>query len=316
MKQILISRINPCCLLSYADMVFWIDNLSGISEATRNLIKDNLMMNGQLKTEGWQILSGAVQFEPGTPITAQNIYDWATYQPTLTCNQLKVVIEYTKLDGNFIPVEYPPLELVELDLKTHPIPAGADDYEHFKHISFVGDNGSYSIKALVKQPTFYIKNFDYIKEANPYLIIERWKPSSKYGKKMGWRRAPSMRVGDKYHDGWNNQDVNISSFDMHRPNEIPLTSAKQQIDIFAENYIQNSRGKKNIPTFVGETRKKNKNVGIGKNRERVRIRFRIGIRVKGKEFTSRPLLETTILARNYPTEHPTVFRMIVGFGKI
>lgn len=311
MKQILISRINPCCLLSYADMVFWIDNLSGISDATRNLIKDNLMMNGQLKTEGWQILSGAVQFEQGSPITAQNINDWATYQTTLTCNQLKTVIEYTKLDGNFIPVETPPLNLVTLDIKTMPLEKKPNAYQ--KHIYKNTDT-----LVISKIPEFHIGNWELIKDSNPYLVIERWKPSNNKTK-MGWRRAPNMKVGDNYWDGWTRTSVPITHFDMHRPNEIPLTSAKQFIDIYAENYIQNSRGNKKIPIFVGSQNKSNKieeSPGSLKKRQRIPLRFRIGIRAKGKEYLSPPLLETTIYANAIDGLPGKANVIRIGFGKI
>lgn len=277
--------------MPYAEMAFWIDNLSGVTANNRELIKSYLQPNGQLSAEGWSILANSVHFENETPITAQDIKNWASFQMMMTCNQLRVIIDSIKVNGNLIPVEYPPLMLVEMDMKTYPI-----DDNHNKTVWFNRGTSASNFKVKVKIPEFHIKNFDLIKDANPYLVIERWKPGNPSGK-SGWRRANPMKIGETYHDGWvTKSNIPISLTDMYRPNNIPITKAKMQIDFYAENYIQNSRGNKNFPTFVGTQNKKNDPSGANsyKSRQRIPLRFKIGVMIDGKEYLTPALLETNI----------------------
>lgn len=268
-------------------MAFWIDNLSGVTANNRELIKSYLQPNGQLSAEGWSILANSVHFENETPITAQDIKNWASFQMMMTCNQLRVIIDSIKVNGNLIPVEYPPLMLVEMDMKTYPI-----DDNHNKTVWFNRGTSASNFKVKVKIPEFHIKNFDLIKDANPYLVIERWKPGNPSGK-SGWRRANPMKIGETYHDGWvTKSNIPISLTDMYRPNNIPITSAKMSIDIFPENYIQNSRGRKNFPTFVGTQNKRNENPVD--SRQRIPLRFKIGVKINGVEYLTPSLIETTI----------------------
>ena len=69
-----------------------------------------------------------------------------------------------------------------------------------------------------------------------------------------------------------------------------------QIDFYAENYIQNSRGEKKFPTFVGTQNKKNDPSGANsyKSRQRIPLRFKIGVMIDGKEYLTPALLETNI----------------------
>lgn len=272
-------------------MAFWIDNLTGVTANNRQLIKSYLMPNGQLKAEGWVILANSVSIEDETPITAQDIKNWASFQMNMTCNQMRVIIDSIKVDGNLIPVEYPPLILIEMDMKTYRL-----DDNHNKTVWFNRGISNSNFKVKIKIPEFHIKNFDLIKEAKPYLVIERWKPGNFRGK-SGWRRAPSMNIGQTYHDGWNTMtNIPITQTDMYRPNNIPITSAKMSIDIFPENYIQNSRGKKNFPTFVGTQNKRNypSEKNTFDSRQRIPLRFKIGVMINGVEYLTPSLIETTI----------------------
>lgn len=272
-------------------MAFWIDNLTGVTANNRALIKSYLLPNGQLKAEGWAILANSVYFEDETPITAQDIKNWASFQMNMTCNQMRVIIDSIKVNGNLIPVEYPPLMLIEMDMKTYSL-----DDNHNKTVWYNRGTAHSNFKVKIKIPEFHIKNFDLIKEAKPYLVIERWKPGNHYGK-SGWRRANPMLLGQTYHDGWATMtNIPITQTDMYRPNNIPITSAKMSIDIFAENYIQNSRGNKNFPTFVGTQNKRNDPNGSNSfdSRQRIPLRFKIGVKINGVEYLTPTLIETNI----------------------
>lgn len=68
------------------------------------------------------------------------------------------------------------------------------------------------------------------------------------------------------------------------------------IDIFPENYIQNSRGNKNFPTFVGTQNKRNdpSEENTFDSRQRIPLRFKIGVKINGVEYLTPSLIETTI----------------------
>ena len=297
MKKILIDRINPCCLLSYSDMLFWINNLTlnDPDGSLRELIRSYLLPNGQLKTEGWQLISQTISLVENSPITHQNIYDWGTDQDHPTCNQLKQIIENVVLEPNVIPILASPLSLVEADIETMPV--DLQNPTNFQRNIYLAGG-----LIIAKFFTLRIKNFDLIKDANPYLVIERFVGGRKKGqKKFGWRRAKPMEIGQSYYNGWNHESRVISFTEMYRPNEIPLTSEKQLIDIVPENYIRNSGSGGEMPEMIGDRNKRKAFPQSDGNvpfwTVRVPIRLRIGYRLNNKEYLSAPLTKFCIFAQ-------------------
>lgn len=315
MKQELINRIMPNCLLPMSYMVTWINNLEFQNEpadALRQLILSKVKSNGQLLPDGWELLLNNVVFEPNASITPAQALGWITAQNCPTCNQLQQIILDTKLKVSFpLVVETPVLDLLELDFDLVNI----SNIQENK--AFMRDGKQY----YVHIPKFKIKNFDLIKDANPYLIVERLKPSKKgLGgsiKKNGWKRDRTLMVlGGEFWKSWEGSYWETVTEEYYRPNEIPLTNAKQSIDLMLHNYF----GVRKLNENKTITKKGfgNKSVSLDKiqprmlipntqqepyirpyRKQKINLRLRIGFKIGDIEKISKPLKYFSIFAETF-----------------
>ena len=312
MKQELINRIQPNCLLPFSYMVTWINNLEFQNEPADNLralILAELRSNGQLLPNGWELLVNNVVFEPNASITQAVVLGWLAERVCPTCAQLKQIIQDFKLKASFpLVVETPVLDLIELDFDLYNI----TNLE--KNSAFMKDGMQY----FVHVPEFKIKNFDLIKDANPYLIIERLKPSKRGSsglmKKNGWKRDRTLMVlGGEFWKSWECEFFQEVTEEYYRPNEIPLKNAKQSIDLMLHNYF----GVKNLNGSRAITKKGfgNKSVSNDKiqpimlipntqqesyirpyRKQKINLRLRIGFKIGDIEKISKPLKYFSIFA--------------------
>lgn len=309
MKQELINRIQPNCLLPFSYMVTWINNLEFQNEPADNLralILAELRSNGQLLPNGWELLVNNVFFETNASITQAVVLGWLAERICPTCAQLKQMIQDFKIKASFpLVVETPVLDLIELDFNLYNI----TNIE--KNAAFMKDEKQY----FVHVPEFKIKNFDLIKDANPYLIVERLKPSNKANnKKNGWKRDKTMmNLGGQFWKGWEGNFYQEVTEDYYRPNDVPLTNAKQSIDLMFHNYfnVLNINHYLTIRKkgFAGKSNSHDKfkpiildNAGIdGLDRatykQKINLRLRIGFKIGNNEKVSKPLKYFSIFAQ-------------------
>ena len=95
MKQELINRIMPNCLLPMYYMITWINNLvfqNEPADTLRQLIISKVKSNGQLLPEGWELLLNNAVFENNASINSAQVLEWINAQNCPTCNQLKQII--------------------------------------------------------------------------------------------------------------------------------------------------------------------------------------------------------------------------------
>lgn len=330
MKQELINRIQPNCLLPFSYMVTWINNLEFQNEPADNLralILAELRSNGQLLPNGWELLVNNVVFEPNASITQAVVLDWLAERVCPTCAQLKQMIQDFKLKASFpLVVETPVLDLIELDFDLYNI----TDLE--KNSVFMKDGRQY----FVHVPEFKIKNFDLIKDASPYLIVERLKPSKKTPqKKNGWKRDRTLMVlGGEFWKSWEGFYWETVTEEYYRPNEIPLTSSKQSINLMLHNYF----GVKNLNLYRTITKKGFGGKSVSHDRiqpkilnpitqeygyirpfrkQKINLRLRIGFKIGNNEKVSKPLkyfsiFATTIMVNLNGNDEQQVF---VSIGK-
>ena len=337
MKQELINKINPNCLLPFSFMVLWIDNLTFLNDSNGALkleVKNKIRSDGKLEQDGWDILIHNVVFEQGAPVNGNTILNWIMLQGSPTCNQLKIIIQSLKLGGlSHLFVEYPVLDILEIDMKTKPLSYnhGVIDNDGGKTLNYIAGQGLVynedkllipdnpndpqqdSVKYHIRFLTLYIKNFEYIKDCSPYLVIERYSgASNKKNRKSGWKRDKVLnKLGENY-PVWGGGSRQISYTDGYRPNNIPITSERQNFDIFAENYIKIGSMESYTPQGVGMNYDRNvKRLGDQAS-AKVSLRLKIGIKSGGREILSKPLLNFTIFAQQLANEE-TVF---VGFSKL
>lgn len=303
MKQELINRISSCCLLPFSLMMTWIDSLIFPNDADGSFkayLKTQIMTNGELRNEAWILLLQNAEFEENSPITSAVAVGWLEERTCPTCNQLEVIINALKISPNFpLFVESNVLDLIELDFNLYNI----TDLD--KNSAFMKDGKQY----FVHVPEFKIKNFDLIKDANPYLIIERLKPSRERPKKKnGWKRDRTLMVlGGKFWKSWEGFYWETVTEEYYRPNEIQLTSSKQSINLMLHNYfdVKNLNGKKAITKkgFVGKSvshdiiQPKILNRYIRPFRkQKINLRLRIGFKIGNNEKVSKPLKYFSIFA--------------------
>lgn len=298
MKQELINKIMPNCLLPHYLMVVWINALQFQNEpadALRQLIISKLKSNGQLLPEGWELLLNNVVFEDNASITSAQALGWITAQNCPTCNQLTQMILDFKLNTNYqIMVNMPVLEILEANMKVD-----ADVYigVNAKSISLV--SGDETIQIVSKFFTLQIKNFHYIKDANPYLIIERYTGARKStGRKAGWKRDRTLMQSDGvYHNGWKQTWHDITEFNGFRPNEIAINNSKQTFDINPASYIMLPIGNKEAPRVVSGFSNKSGGIWEQRNSQHVYLRLRVGYKIGGIEKISKPLINFSIFAK-------------------
>lgn len=342
MKQELINKIGPNCLLPFSFMIIWIDNLvfnNDPNGALKLEVKNRVRSDGRMEQEGWNILIHNVAFEQNSPVNGNVILNWIYMQGSPTCNQLKIIIQSLKLGTlSQLFVEYPVLDILEINMKTKPLSYdergiitsnGGKTLNYYTRqgISYgkqiedrsgiISDNPDdpnfESVKYHVRFLTLYIKNFEYIKDCNPYLVIERYSGASNgKNRKSGWKRDKVLnKLNDRY-PLWGGGSRQITYTDGYRPNNIPITSEQQDFDIFAENYIKIGSMDDYTPQGVGMNYDRNvKRLG-NQASAKVSLRLKIGIKSGGREFLSKPLLNFTIFAQQLANEK-TVF---VGFSKL
>lgn len=310
MKQELINRIQPNCLLPFSYMVTWINNLEFQNEPADNLralILAELRSNGQLLPNGWELLVNNVFFETNASITQAVVLGWLAERVCPTCAQLKQMIQDFKIKASFpLVVETPVLDLIELDFDLYNI----TDLE--KNSAFMKDGRQY----FVHVPEFKIKNFDLIKDANPYLIVERLKPSKigLRGLKNGWKRDRTLMVlGGRFWKSWEGGFFQEVTEEYYRPNEIPLTNAKQSIDLMLHNYF----GVRNLNRYRTITKKGFGGKSVSSDtirprmlipntqqesyirpyrKQKINLRLRIGFKIGNNEKVSKPLKYFSIFA--------------------
>lgn len=295
MKQELISLLQLNCLLPRWAMVTWINNLvfqNEPSDALRQLIIDQLKSNGQLKAEGWQLLIDNVSYIDNPSITPVIAQSWI---PCPTCNQLKEFINNFKLSNNFpLVVQTPILDLLDVNMIV------GSDFQTNARVDIVefgtGSNAQ-EVEVKSKLFTLQIRNFHLIKDASPYLIIERYTGAKRAtGRKAGWKRDRTLKnLGGTYLNGWQNQHQQITDTNGYRPNEIPITTAKQTFDIRPMNYIYLPIGNKYIPVVVSGN--SNAVAFDGRHSQHVNLRLRIGYKVNDVEKKSKPLIYFSIFAQ-------------------
>ena len=190
MKQELINKIMPNCLLPHYLMVVWINNLEFQNEPADNLralILAELRSNGQLLPNGWELLVNNVVFEPNASITQAVVLDWLAERVCPTCAQLKQMIQDFKLKASFpLVVETNVLDLLSLDIITT---ADKEPSDYCKHILYIegGTNARPETTEMLivsRLPIFHLHNFELIQNSNAYYILERFVPAkrNKYGK--------------------------------------------------------------------------------------------------------------------------------------
>lgn len=312
MKQELINRISSCCLLPFSLMMTWIDSLIFPNDADGSFkayLKTQIMTNGELRNEAWILLLQNAEFEENSPITSAVAVGWLEERTCPTCNQLEVIINALKISPNFpLFVESNVLDLIELDFNLYNI----TDLD--KNSAFMKDGKEY----FVHVPEFKIKNFDLIKDANPYLIVERLKPSKRVSigliKKNGWKRDRTLMVlGGEFWKSWEGAFFQEVTEEYYRPNEIPLTNAKQSIDLMLHNYF----GVRNLNGYRTITKKGFGGKSVSHDRiqpkilnpitqedgyirpfrkQKINLRLRIGFKIGNNEKVSKPLKYFSIFA--------------------
>lgn len=307
MKQELIKRLNACCMLTFSLMLTWIDSLIFPNDGDGSFkayLKTQIKPNGELSNSAWILLLQNAKFEIDAPITSAVAVEWLQSRTCPTCDQFKVIINSLELKNSFpMYVENHVLDLVELNVKLYSVADINKNRAFVMPLAYM--NGMLEAhQVFIAVPEFHIRNFDLIKNLNPYLIIERLTPSRRRRKKKsGWKRDKTMMVlGDFYHDFHNGGDILISEENGYRPNEIPLTSSRQQIDLFIENYfvLPNSTNKlKRIGTNRRSSSSLMPNGLIPMNtiKHKIQVRFRIGFKVGNEEKVSKPLLKFSIFAQ-------------------
>lgn len=322
MKQELINRIQPNCLLPFSYMVTWINNLEFQNEPADNLralILAELRSNGQLLPNGWELLVNNVVFEPNASITQAVVLDWLAERVCPTCAQLKQMIQDFKLKASFpLVVETNVLDLLSLDIITT---ADKEPTDYCKHILYLeGETNANPERTdtliVSRLPIFHLHNFELIQNSNAYYIFERFVPAkrNKYGKsrKGGWKRDKLlMNLGAQFHDGWSTQNITVTETVGHRPNEIPITNPKQIIDFKPENYIalKTPKSKNNIPRRVGINKDDSPTYAYNmpNNRDkqnpvtRIKMRVKVAFKVGGIEKISKPLNYFSIFAMKTTT---------------
>ena len=159
---------------------------------------------------------------------------------------------------------------------------------------------------ILKFAIFEISNFDLIKDAEPYLILERYLPrksnNSQHRRKSGWKRDKNlMQLGGIYWDGFSQSYHNITQDNMYRPNELLLNASRVVLDLYPENYIKHSSiGSKVIPKFISGNSNYTSVRGQQYSRQRIPMRARIGYKIGGVEKTSKPLIYFSIFAKRIP----------------
>lgn len=315
MKDELINHLTPKCLLPFTYMSLWLDNIilnNDPSGALRQAIKDGLRTGGQLTEDSWRLLVQNAQMEDSAAFNRIQAMNWITSQGCPTCAQFKLFIEGFKIGTlPYFRVMAPVFDLVEIDFYTQHregYVAGRGGDKVVFHTP-VGES-QYTIE--VYNMHLQIKNFNLIKDARPYLIIERYVGRRKLtrlpvadsypSKKSGWRRGKYYTIGDTYHDGWSGQNVPVSFGDMFRPNNIELVSANQEIDFYPENYIKTMRGNRVFKPVNGKMNRVNTDGAKEYYNIQVPLRFRIAYKMGNEEIISKPLLYFTIFARVNKTE--------------
>ena len=341
MKQELINRIMPNCLLPMYYMITWINNLvfqNEPADTLRQLIISKVKSNGQLLPEGWELLLNNAVFENNASINSAQVLEWINAQNCPTCNQLKQMIQDFKLNASFpLVVETNVLDLLSLDIITTADKGPSDYCKHILYLEGGTDAVPETTETLIvsRLPIFHLHNFELIQNSNAYYILERFVPAkrNKYGKsrKGGWKRDKLlMNLGSQFHDGWSRQNITVTPIVGHRPNEIPITNPKQIIDFKPENYIALK-----VPTSFNLIPRR---VGIGKDNDnaaiwgdsaeyrpkqnpvtRIKMRVKVGFIVGGEEKISKPLnyfsifaMKTTTvsLGLNYTTENAVLINIV------
>ena len=317
MKQELINKIMPNCLLPMYYMITWINNLvfqNEPADTLRQLIISKVKSNGQLLPEGWELLLNNAVFENNASINSAQVLEWINAQNCPTCNQLKQIILDLKLNNNFpLVVETNVLDLLSLDIITTADKEPSDYCKHILYHEGGTDAVPETTETLIvsRLPIFHLHNFELIQNSNAYYILERFVPAkrNKYGKsrKGGWKRDKTlMNIGAQFHDGWSSQNITVTPIIGHRPNEIPITNPKQIIDFKPENYIaiKTPNSKNNIPRRAGINKDDSPtliyNFPNFKDKRnpvtRIKMRVKVGFIVGGEEKISKPLNYFSIFA--------------------
>ena len=323
MKQELINKIMPNCLLPHYLMVVWINELQFQNEpadALRQIIISKLKSNGQLLPEGWELLVNNVVFEPNASITQAVVLDWLAERVCPTCAQLKQMIQDFKLKVSFhLFVETNVLDLLSLDIITTADKEPSDYCKHILYLEGGTDDVPKTTETLIvsRLPIFNLHNFELIQNSNAYYILERFVPAkrNKRGKsrKGGWKRDKLlMNIGAQFHDGWSSQNITVTAKVGHRPNEIPITNPKQIIDFKAENYIalKVPTSYNLIPRRVGINKDDNDEILWNNTSSyrpkrnpvtRIKMRVKVAFKVGGVEKISKPLNYFSIFAMKTTT---------------
>ena len=323
MKQELINKIMPNCLLPMYYMITWINNLvfqNEPADTLRQLIISKVKSNGQLLPEGWELLLNNVVFENNASITPAQALEWINAQNCPTCNQLKQIILDLKLNNNFpLVVETNVLDLLSLDIITT---ADNKPTDYCKHILYLegGTNTEPATSEMLivsRLPIFHLHNFELIQNSNAYYILERFVPAKRNqdgkSRKGGWKRDKTlMNIGAQFHDGWSGQNITVTPIVGHRPNEIPISNPKQIIDFKPENYIalKTPNSENRIPRRVG-INKDDKDKILWDDTSsyrpkknpvtRIQMRVKVGFVVGGVEKISKPLNYFSIFAMKTTT---------------
>ena len=320
MKDELINKIQPNCLLSFTYMALWLDSVildNDPTGAVRQQIKSGLYSGGQLTQQSWELLINNVQFENGAPINKAVALNWIAMQGCPTCAQLKIFIQSFKINTlQYFQVQTNVLDIVELNLKTAYNGDFAGETLE-KNVYYVDGQGK-TVLINTRLAIFEISNFDLIKDAEPYLILERYLPrksnNSQHRRKSGWKRDKNlMQLGGAYWDGFSQSYHTITESNMYRPNEILLNSSRVVLDLYPENYIKHyAVGNRVIPKFISGNSNISNVQGQEFSRQRVPMRARIGFKINGVEKISKPLIYFSIFAKRIPGN---VIRVDVTFSK-
>lgn len=317
MKDELINSIQPNCLLPFQLMTIWLDNVVLINDPTgavRQQIKTGLRSNGSLTQASWELLINNVVLEQNPPINNAVALQWVQAQGYPTCTQLKIFINSFAIGAmNYFNVNTPAVNLVELDIKTTYV-KDAGNKRGDKHIYHVVGGKNFLIRSFFMH--LYIQNWEYIKDAQPKLVLERYLPKRKNAgttyviRKSGYKRDKRLSILGNVVNGWGGTPITVTQTNLYRPNFIPLTGKKQVLDIYAENYVRNQLGNKEFKFISGNTNVMN----TERYNIKIPMRARICIKCNGKEFFSQPLIYFSIFAKVNSTQQ--VENLVdVQFGK-
>lgn len=332
MKQELINKLSPNCLLPFSYMVIWIDNILFNNDpfgAVKLEVKNRIRSDGRLDSEGWDILIHNATFESGAPVNGNAILTWIMLQGAPTCNQFKIIIQSLKLgtiSQMFVTVPVLDSITAEMKVSVHDRNEGTGgrvsswvSVDLLDPDGVTGENFNFHAKFF----KLFIKNFDYIKDCNPYLVIERYTSSKfKKNRKGSWKRDRILSKLNGEYQLWGGGQKVISYVNGYRPNEIPITSGVQEFDIYPENYVRmwgvgSSQTKPEIPRRPGHNNRVNVLRGQGTRVAKVSLRLRIGMIVAGEEILSKPLNYFSIFATLLPKENefePPIVK--VGYSKL